>query len=180
MNLILNFTSQHKGVDTFGSMRLRQHSQKIATGPTSFPIKKLRKTFMTTPSPFSNGQEVDTNGVWVLSQHGTALFGSLFSTKRETDILSDSKQFFFFFHSFLELFFDFSDEKLRCFMLCCKNSFTLIRYRCNKEWNGFTMAWRWCFMYVVYTDGVVIGTRLRLREWVLFCLVFPVIMVMCF
>lgn len=176
MNLILNFTSQHKGVDTYGSMRLRQHSQKIATGPTSFPIKKLRKTFMTTPSPFSNGQEVDTNGVWVLSQHGTALSGSLFSTKWETDILSDSKQFFFF----LELFFDFSDEKLRCFMLCCKNSFTLIGHRCNKEWNGFTMAWRWCIMHVVYWQC---GYRDKVEVkgiGVIFCLVFSVIMVMCF
>lgn len=51
VTMILNFTSRHKGVDTWNMRQLRQHSQKLRQDPTSFPIKKLRKTFMTTPRP---------------------------------------------------------------------------------------------------------------------------------
>lgn len=149
--------------------------KKLRQDPLPFRLRNCEKHSWPPPRPFLMDRK------WTRMAFGYCLSMVLHclahcSLLNERQISCQILNSFFF----LELFFDFSDEKLRCFMLCCKNSFTLIGHRCNREWNGFTMAWRWCIMHVVYWQC---GYRDKVEVkgiGVIFCLVFSVIMVMCF
>lgn len=43
VSMILNFTSRHKGVDTWNMRQLRQQSQKLRQGPLPFRLRNCEK-----------------------------------------------------------------------------------------------------------------------------------------